>query len=64
MSELNEINYTILCKIASNLLPIFWRQQISWRWSYCIASRTFGLLPWCNSNKAVAIGMPVDLEIW
>jgi len=33
--------------------PIFWRQQIGW--SYCAASRTFGLVAWPNSNKKVSL---------
>jgi len=37
-----------------SILPaIFWQQQISW--SYCAASRRFGLVAWCNTKKKVTL---------
>jgi len=38
-----------LQKLVSILLPRCWWQQISW--SYCAASRTFGLVAWHNTKK-------------
>ena len=40
-------NYTIFPP------PRCWWQQIGW--SYCVTSRTFGLVAWCNSNKKVSL---------